>query len=113
MMGEPRSTAVVVNIQSARTWISGVHPVARRIGVWAADTAQQFGAVVSALMGPAVLSVYSFAAWSLADDLGWTDSFIFQTGAFSNWLVWLVLALLVNSAAVILRRQYPRERTIA
>jgi hypothetical protein len=62
-------------------------------------------------MAPAVLSVYSFAAWSLADNLGWTDSFIFRTGALSNWLVWLALAFLVNSAAVILSRQYPREKT--
>jgi hypothetical protein len=110
-MGEPRSTAVVINLGSARYWLSGMVRVAGYIGVWAADTAQQFGAVVSALMAPAVLSVYSFAAWSLADNLGWTDSFIFRTGAFSNWLVWLALALLVNSASIILRRQYPRGKT--
>jgi hypothetical protein len=63
-------------------------------------------------MGPAVLSVYSFAAWSLADNLGWTDSFIFRTGALSNWLVWLAIALTLNSAAAVLRRQQPARKTI-
>jgi hypothetical protein len=110
-MSESRSTAVAIPVGGARNWLSGIQRSAGQVGSWAADTAQQFGAVVSALMGPAVLSVYSFAAWSLADNLGWTDSFIFRSGAFSNWLVWLTLALLVNSASVILRRQYPRVRT--
>ena len=110
-MSESRSTAVAIQASGARIWLSGIQRSAGQLGSWAADTAQQFGAVVSALMGPAVLSVYSFAAWSLADNLGWTDSFICRTGAFSNWLVWLALALLVNSASVILRRQYPRVKT--
>jgi hypothetical protein len=73
--------------------------------VWAADTAQQFGALLSALMGPAVFSAYALALWSLASDLGWTNSFIFSTGPLSNWLVWLVLAVLVNVAASILKRR--------
>jgi hypothetical protein len=55
-------------------------------------------------MGPAVFSAYAFAVWSLAANLGWTDSFIFTTGALSNWLVWLSLAIAVNVAAGILRR---------
>ena len=116
MLGERSTTlvlnAVVVNIDSARNWLLGLTGVTNRVGMWAADTAQQFGAIVSVLMAPAVLSVYSFAAWSLADNLGWTSSFIFRTGAFSNWLVWLVLAIAINSAAVILRRQYSLARTI-
>jgi hypothetical protein len=107
-MSESRSTAVAIQAGSARNWLSGIQRSAGLVGSWAVDTAQQFGAVVSALMGPAVLSVYSFTAWSLADNLGWTDTFICRTGAFSNWLVWLAIALLVNSASIILRRQYPR-----
>ena len=110
-MSEPRSTAVAIQAGSPRSWLPGIQRVTGQVGIWAADTAQQFGAVVSALMAPAVLLVYSFAMWNLADNLGWTDSFIFKTGAFSNWLVWLALALLVNSASIILRRQYPREKT--
>jgi hypothetical protein len=110
-MSESRSTAVAIQAGSPRSWLLGMQRATGHVGIWAADTAQQFGAVVSDLMAPAVLSVYSFAAWSLADNLGWTDSFIFRTGPLSNWLVWLALALLVNSASIILRRQYPREKT--
>jgi hypothetical protein len=82
--------------------------VLERIGVWAADTAQQFGAMVAALMGPAVLSVYAVAAWSLAANLGWTDTFVFKTGPLSNWMIWMGIAVLVSLAANILRK---RSRT--
>ena len=111
-MVQPRSTAVAVSAEAPRRWLIEVLRVTGQVGAWAADTAQQFGAVVSALMAPAVLSVYCLAAWSLADNLGWTGSFMFRTGALSNWLVWLGLALLVNSAAAILRRQQPGRGTI-
>jgi hypothetical protein len=72
--------------------------------VWAADTAQQFGALVAALMGPAVLSVYAFVAWSLAANLGWTDTFVFKTGPLSNWMIWMGAAGLVTLASSILRK---------
>jgi hypothetical protein len=55
-------------------------------------------------MAPAVFSAYAFVVWSLAANLGWTDSFIFTSGALSNWLVWLALAIVVNVAASILQR---------
>jgi hypothetical protein len=74
------------------------------LGIWASDIAQQFGALLAALMGPAVFSSYVFALWSLADNLGWTDTFVFQNGPLSNWLIWLGLAILINVAATILRR---------
>lgn len=75
-----------------------------RAGAWAGDTAQEFGALLSALMGPAVFSAYALAFWSLAANLGWTNTFFFSSGPLSNWLVWLGLALLVNLAASILKR---------
>jgi hypothetical protein len=75
-----------------------------RVGVWAGDTAQQFGVLVAVLMGPAVFSAYAFAAWALAANLGWTDSFIFTTGALSNWIIWMGMAILVNTAAAILKK---------
>jgi hypothetical protein len=74
------------------------------VGAWAADTAQQFGSLMSALMGPAIVSAYAFAAWSLAANLGWTDSFIFESGPLSNSFVWFGVAVLVNVASEILRR---------
>lgn len=73
-------------------------------GAWAGDTAQKFGALVSDLMGPAIISIYAFAAWSLAADLGFTNTFVFLHGPLSNWLVWLAIALLVHLAASILKR---------
>jgi len=113
MTVESRTTVVAIRTAIPRSWAAGViQPVAaglERIGVWASDTALQFGALVSALMAPAVLSAYAFAVWSLSADLGWTDSFVFKSGPLSNWLVWLSLALLVNLAASILRRHTRAE----
>jgi hypothetical protein len=77
--------------------------------VWAADMAQQFGGIVAALMGPAVLSVYAFVAWSLAANLGWTDTFVFRTGPLSNWMIWMGAAVLVSIAASILRKHSRTE----
>lgn len=80
-----------------------------KTGAWAGATAQQCGTVVSVLMGPAVLSVYAFAAWSLTSEMGLTDSFPFTSGPLSNWIIWAGLAAAIHSAATILRRQ--RERS--
>ena len=76
---------------------------------WASDTAQRFGALVAALMGPAVFLAYAFAFWSLAASLGWTNTFVFSAGPLSNWLVWLGIAVLVNVAATILKRRIEPE----
>jgi hypothetical protein len=108
MVAEPQSTVVAVRAGVARPWQVGVlqssYVALGRVGQWAGDTAQQFGALVSALMAPAVLSAYLFAAWSLASNLGWTDSFLFGSGPFSNWLVWLGAAATLHLASSILRR---------
>jgi hypothetical protein len=105
---EPRSNVVALRAENARSWpnivLQGSVIVLERVGVWAADTAQQFGALVAALMAPAVLSVYAFVAWSLAANLGWTDTFVFKTGPLSNWMIWMGAAVLVSLAAGILRK---------
>jgi len=123
-MIEPRVTAVTIQQQAGRTTPLGVSfanmsvgisnltasavqagtSALTRVGVWAADTAQQFGVLVAVLMGPAVFSAYAFAAWALAANLGWTDSFVFTSGALSNWLIWMGMAVLVNTAAAILKK---------
>ncbi len=107
-MSEPRTTAVAVRAEIIRTGVlnaaQGIGDFVGRAGVWAADTAQQFGALLSALMGPAVFSAYALAFWSLAANFGWTDTFIFTSGPLSNWLVWFAIAVLVNLASTILRR---------
>lgn len=107
-MPDTRTTAIAVRTEPARTWVlnaaQNMSEVFTRAGAWAGDTAQQFGAMLAVLMAPAVFSAYAFAAWSLAGDLGWTNSFVFSTGPLSNWLIWLSLAILVNLAANVLKR---------
>ncbi len=114
MSVEPRSTAVAIRAENSRSWptvvLQGSVFVLERVGVWAADTAQQFGAMVAALMGPAVLSVYAVVAWSLAANLGWTDTFVFKTGPLSNWMIWMGIAVLVTLAANILRKRSRTEQ---
>lgn len=111
--GRNTATAITVRVEPARIWTVGllqtISTGTRNVGIWATDTAQQFGALLSALMGPAVFSAYVFAFWSLANNLGWTDTFVFQNGPLSNWLIWLGFAILINSAATILRRHTQPE----
>jgi hypothetical protein len=109
-MPEPRTSAIAIQTEPRRaaTVLQSTSTVLSRAAVWAGDTAQQFGALVSVLMGPAVFCAYAFAFWSLAANLGWTNSFIFSTGPLSNWLVWLGIAILTNLAAgVLLRHTQP------
>ena len=80
-----------------------------RAGAWAGDVAQNFGAVLSDLMGPAVFCAYVIAFWSLANDLGWTNTFMFASGPLSNWLVWFGLAIVLSLAAGILRRHIQND----
>ena len=112
-MPEPRTTAIAVWAEPARAWTVSVLQAAgntlSRGFVWAGDTAQEFGALLSTLMGPAVVSAYALALWSLAANLGWTDTFVFSSGPLSNWLVWFGIALLINVAAGILRRRTQSE----
>ena len=112
-MSETRTTAIAVRIEPARAWmiatLQSSVDILGRTGAWAGDTAQQFGALLAALMGPAVFSVYAFAFWSLSANLGWTDTFVFKTGPLSNWLVWMGFAILITLAASILRRHTRTE----
>ena len=113
-MPESRPSAVAIVIEPARTWANGAlqHTgnAIGRAGAWAGETAQRFGALLSALMGPAVFSAYAFALWSLSSSLGWTNTFVFASGPLSNWLVWLAIAILVHVASSILRRHTQLEQ---
>lgn len=107
-MSEPQVTALPVQTDAVRgTSVNVPQAIARtysRVSIWAFDTAQQFGSVVSVLMGPAIFSAYAFAAWSLAANLGWTDTFPYATGPLSNWLIWSGMAILTHVAANVLKR---------
>lgn len=103
-----RSTAIAVRTEPFRAWTAGLWQsttdLTAPIGNWASETAYKFGALVSALMGPAVFSAYTVALWSLAADLDWTNTFLFSSGPLSNWFLWLGLAIVLHTAANILQR---------
>ena len=106
-MSETRTTAIAIRPETQRAAgiLQAINTIFSRAGAWATGTAQEFGALVAALMGPAVFSGYALAAWSLASNFGWTSSFLFNSGPLSNWLVWLTIAILINAAASILQRR--------
>ena len=100
-------TDVLPSVQQApaRPWLAGAAGRAlSATGNWAGDTAQKFAVLLADLMGPAVFLAYAMTAWSLTNNFGWTQSFLFTTGPMSNWLIWLGFAILVNFAASILKR---------
>jgi len=113
-MSEPLITAVAIRTEPVRVWsISLAQMVGSgfaRTGIWAADTAQNFGTLLSALMGPAVFCAYAFAFWSLAANLGWTDTFPYASGPLSNWLMWLGISVLVHVASGVLKRHTRTEK---
>lgn len=113
-MAESRTSAVAIRSEPVRTWaiaaLQSTSTAWANAGVWAGETAQKFGTLLSALMGPAVFSAYAFAFWSLASNLGWTDTFVFTAGPLSNWLVWLAIAILINVASSILKRHTQFEQ---
>lgn len=114
-MPETRTTAIAVRPQLSR--VAGMLQAStsffERIGNWAGDTAQEFGSLVSALMGPAVFSAYALAFWSLAANLNWTGTFPFTSGPLSNWLIWFGIAILLNVAASILRKHTKTSDPVA
>lgn len=112
-MTEPRIVVKVDRVHPIVAWTAdftqAVGNTVAKAGAWLAATAQNCAAVVAVLMGPAVLSVYAFAVWSLTSEMGWTDSFPFASGPLSSWIIWTALAISIHSASVILRRQRGRR----
>src|SRR4051794_28740290 len=111
-MSEPRIVIKADRLHPVVGWTlafsQAVGTSVGKSGAWAVSTAQRSGAVVAVLMGPAMLSVYVFAVWSLTANLGWTDSFPFTSGPLSSWIIWTGLAISIHCAAAILRKQKDR-----
>ncbi len=105
---ETRTAAIAVRMEPVRAWTADLYQstadFVAPIGTWAAGTAQRWGATLSVLLGPAVFTAYVFTIWSLAGNLGWTSTFLFSSGPWSNWLVWLGFAIALNLSANILKR---------
>lgn len=112
-MSESRTTALAVSSQPAPARTANLFQTVAlsfsKMGAWAVDTAQHFGLLLSILMAPAVFSAYTFAAWSLAANLGWTNTFPYGNGPLSNWLIWAGFAIAVHLAAQVLRRHIGGE----
>jgi hypothetical protein len=112
-MSESRITALAVTSQPAPARTASLFQTVAlsfsRAGAWAVDTAQHFGLLLSILMAPAVFAAYTFAAWSLAANLGWTNTFPYVEGPLSNWLIWAGFAIAVHAAAQVLRRHIGTE----
>ena|SRR5436309_516542 len=113
-MSESRTPVIAVQAQPARAWayagIQAVNGCLGRAGGWFSEVAQKFAALLADLMGPAVFLVYSFTLWSMAQNLGWTDTFVVSSGPLSNWLVWLGLSVLLSLASHILKRRVQTEQ---
>jgi hypothetical protein len=112
-MPEPQVVAVAERTNTAPNWTYALlHSIAGLLtsaGEWATSTSHRFGGVVSALLSPVVVSVYALAFWSLTADIGWTGAFMVSSGAFSNWMVWLGIAVVLHGATSILKRQSRRS----
>ena len=49
--------------------------------------------VLAVILPPSALAAGVLAFWRIAADLKWTNSFAITSGIFSNWQVWLVVAV--------------------
>src|SRR3954451_5303960 len=55
--------------------------------------------IATLVRGPTVLCAYVFVVWILAGSVDLTRSFPWRAGAFSNWMVWLIIPLLLHLIA--------------
>ena len=65
---------------------------------------QRMALVAAAMLTPASLVALAMGLWRLAADLNWTSAFVIRGGLFSNWLVWVVAAILLQLCAHVLNR---------
>ena len=65
---------------------------------------RRLASVVAALLTPAGLVAFVLAAWRLAADLNWANSFAIPSGLFSHWQVWLAAAAALQVCSHVLNR---------
>lgn len=65
---------------------------------------QHVALAFAALLVPAAVMAYVLAGWRLMADVNVTGQFPITTGLFSHWLVWFVVASVLNIAAILLNR---------
>lgn len=65
---------------------------------------QKVASALASLLTPASLMACVLSLWRLAADLQWTETFAISEGLFSHWQVWMLIAVVLQSAAVMLNR---------
>ncbi|HEU0138265.1 MAG TPA: hypothetical protein VFQ79_01070 [Bryobacteraceae bacterium] len=65
---------------------------------------QKVASALASLLTPASLMACVLSLWRLAADLQWTETFAISEGLFSHWQVWMLIAVALQSGAVLLNR---------
>jgi hypothetical protein len=60
--------------------------------------------MTSMLLTLMAVACSALGAWRLAADLSWAQEFAISDGLFSHWQVWMVMAALLQVAAIALGR---------
>lgn len=64
---------------------------------------------VAVLLTPSAITALALGFWRVAADLRIAGQFFITDGLFSHWQVWMALAALIQSVAVVLNRYGNRE----
>ncbi len=59
---------------------------------------------MAALLTPAAFMAFALGMWRLCADLKWAGEFAITRGIFSHWQVWIAMAGVLQTCAVILNR---------
>lgn len=73
---------------------------------------QRVALAFAALLIPASLLAWTLTLWRLAADLRFAGTFAIEQGLFSHWQVWMGIALILQSGAILLNR-YGRRANAA
>ena len=65
---------------------------------------QEAGNLIGAFLTPASVLALTFGLWRLSDDLGWTVGFPVLRGPFSNWMVWIAVAIGLKMTGSLMNR---------
>lgn len=55
--------------------------------------------LTATLLTLAAISLGSFGLWRIGGDLGWAGDFVFTSGIFSHWQIWIGAAIATQYAA--------------
>src|ERR1700722_11614614 len=85
-------------------WLTKLRITCRRLGVETAKAAAAIAAPMGEMMKTLVAVGYAFAAWNLFANIRHDTLFPSREGPFSNWMVWVAMALLLQMGSLRLTR---------